>query len=66
MQACAKGKLDLHCFDGKQHKAEFTFLLLVRRDDRYRLPLPCQHGAVKMSRCYFHSSHLYNNVDMTG
>jgi len=30
MQACAKGKPGLHCFDGKQHKTEFTFLLLVR------------------------------------
>lgn len=65
MQACAKGKLDLHCFDGKQHKTEFTFLLPVRRDDQYRLPLPCQHGAVKMPRCYFHSFHLYNSVEMT-
>lgn len=65
MQACAKGKLDLHCFDGKQHKAEFTFLLPVRRDDQYRLPLPCQHGAVKMPRCYFHSFHLYNSAEMT-
>lgn len=65
MQACAKGKLDLHCFDGKQHKAEFTFLLPVRHDDQYRLPLPCQHGAVKMPRCYFHSFHLYNSVEMT-
>lgn len=65
MQACAKGKLDLHCFDGKQRKAEFTFLLLVRCDDQYRLPLPCQHGAVKMSRCYFQSFRLYNNMEMT-
>lgn len=65
MQACAEGKLDLHCSDGKQHKAEFTFSLPVGRADRYRLPLPRQHGALEMAPCYLHSFHLCNTGQMT-
>lgn len=65
MQACAEGKLDLRGFDGKQRKAEFTFSLPVRRGNRCRLPLPCQHGALEMPPCYLRSFHLYNTVQMT-
>lgn len=64
MQACAKGKLDLQCFDGKQHKAEFTFLLQLDGGSM-QAALPCQHGTPRMSLCYCHSFHLYNTVQMT-